>query len=214
MILRPWVVAVFTIAAPVAIWLESIGNPIAYFRVDAPDGQWLYVFSKLTGLAGISVIGVQMALVVAGYFPQSRRTAWKNRHHRLFGGFGVLLILLHMGLFVAAASVRSGHFAAGLLSFRWGNGYYDFMVSVGLLAVCLLVCGISIGIIMYKRKIQHRLRKTHGLAFVVVSLLGLGHSMAIGSETNSIPVVLFYVLIGISTFVALVVVIRAVERTR
>lgn len=194
------------LGAPFSLWLYVTGNPGAYLQPQVPDGQLLYVLSKLAGLCAISLLGFQMILVcIRGL---SRKVGWSNRHHRLLGFAVFLMMLLHVGLFVSAASIRSEHLALGLFKIRVFQGFYDFMVSVGLVSACLMIGAVGMGFWFHRHRSICWLQRTHVWFVLSMTTLALLHSYSIGSETRSVPVVLFYLVILAATLFTMVTVFR------
>ena len=188
----------FAILLPTLLWLSVVGDPRLYLDPSVPPGQLAYVLSKLAGLCAAGLFALQLTLMVlrgTRFGPVVRR--WGIRAHQRLGLAVVLVIVAHVVLFVAAASLRSEHLAARLLLPRWGSGFYDAMVSVGVLAFYLVVVVVAAGALSRRRDgTRGRFRRAHrALALASVPLVVV-HSYAIGSETASVPVMAFYALFG------------------
>ena len=177
---------------PVFIWWRSVGNPIVLFDSSVPPGQLLYVFSKLAGLLAITCLGLQLFFICVPKGVRVNVLSWSSKIHVWFGVFSLVLIGLHIGLFFVAASLRSDHLAMDLFKIRLSNGFYDQMVSAGALSMYLLLVLLVAGIFLYQRKLGKRLKEVHRAIAWIALLLSIGHSYAIGSETNSMLVKLFY----------------------
>jgi len=183
------------IAVPFALWFYNIGNPIEYLDPGVPPGQLLYIFSKLAGLIGITLIGLQLALVFLRKHSRSRGLKWTNHSHRLLGTILFLTVAFHVGFFVGAASLRSGHFAIGPLTLRFSQGFYDQMISLGALAFYLMVLVVTFGFVLFRKKRSNKLRRLHTITVLVVTALAMVHSFSVGSETRSLPMIIFYLLL-------------------
>lgn len=186
---------------PVFIWWRSVGNPVVLFDGSTPPGQLLYVFSKLAGLVAITCIGLQLLFICISKGVRTNILRWSVKTHVWFGAFTLALIVLHIGLFFVAASLRSDHLAVGLFKIRLSNGFYDQMVSVGALSMYLLLVLLVAGIFLYRRNSGTRkLKGVHRAIAWMVLLLSIGHSYAIGSETNTMVVKLFYMTLVLLVF--------------
>jgi len=100
------------------------------------------------------------------------------------------MIILHVFLFVLAASLRSGAIAYSILIPSFTSGFYKFAVSLGILAVILAFIVLAAG--FYKSKARNNFaRWLHRAAYITV-VLAFIHSYWIGSETRNIAVIVFY----------------------
>ena len=185
------------LAMPAGLWWNAVGNPADYLNSDVPDGQLLYVLSKLAGLIALSFMGFQIVLICSGRL--AFLIGWKNKHHRILGSAFIVLASVHVGLFVAAASARSGHLVLKLFVPRLFQGFYDFMVTIGLLGAWLFFAASVVGYLCHKSLVKHRLRHYHGILISLGALSVIIHSYAIGSDTNSLPMLMFYTLLLIAT---------------
>ena len=185
------------LAIPLFLWWSSVGNPADYFQAGVPDGQALYIFSKLAGLVALYCLSWQLVLVLARAVSVGHPVLWTAKAHRALGVLIVLLVALHAGLFVAAASVRSGHLALGPLSVRFTQGFYDQMLSVGAIALYLLLVLAGLGAYMAKTHRAGRFKQSHRQMAFAVSVLAMVHSYAIGSETSNLLVFVLYSAISI-----------------
>lgn len=192
-----WVMLVVAVAVPASLWIYSVGNPLEYLETGVPDGQFLYILSKLAGLIGISLIGLQLVMLRFRQHANGGHFKWSMSSHKLLGLSLAVVVVLHVGLFVAAASLRSGHLALGPLSLRFFQGFYDQMISLGALAFYLLALASVVGVLIYKVPRFHRYRIIHIIAVFVMTLLAGVHSAAVGSETRSIPMMTFYALLAV-----------------
>jgi predicted ferric reductase len=130
--------------SPLVVWLMTVPEAHRYLRLSGvPAGQSLYVMAKLLGLFAISLFWLQCILALARPTPLARWLPSIGRGgHIALGSTTVICILLHIGLFVTAASWRTGHVAWDLLLPSVGRGFYR--TSVGLGAAALWVCLLAV----------------------------------------------------------------------
>ncbi len=186
---------------PFIVWFGSVGNILDYFDPDVPPGQFLYILSKLAGLFSISLLMLQFLLIVLRKLNISKfHRYWSTRYHQSLGLILVLLISAHVFLFVAAASLRSEHLVLHLFLPRLTTGYYDQMVSLGSLGFVGVISLVVIGrcLVVGRHIEKYDIRRIHRiLVFFTISVITL-HSIAIGSETSSLVMTVFY-----TTFIAI-----------
>lgn len=159
-----------------AVWLASVGNPLEYVAQAAPPGQVWYVAAKLAGLAAGMLLAVQILLMLAG-------RGWTLREHRFLGVIAFGLVLLHVGCFVTAASLRTGTPALDLLVPSLADGPYERGLALGALALWLLLAAVLAG--------AARRWKAAGLvhkAGMVGFALALLHASIVGSEQGLVSV--------------------------
>lgn len=176
------------------ILLQIIGNPSVYFQYDIPKGQFLYVLSKTSGFCAVFLLGIQ---IVAGVFSRKLRLA---KTHRLLGTVVFLMVCAHAVLFVTAVSMRSGHFVSGLLMPDFSNGFYNAMVSLGVLGFWGVVLLVLSGALRLKAKRIGAL--LHKLAVPVFFLAGF-HALQIGTETRNSPLRILLAIEGLVVAIAL-----------
>jgi sulfoxide reductase heme-binding subunit YedZ len=172
-----------------------------YFRYDVLDGQFLYVLSKALGLYAFVALWLQVMYGLLGEEGR-RRIGVKSdvRLHRNLAIIIIFLFVLHIGLFVAGASLRNGHFAYALLLPNFFGPYYPAIVSLGLLGAVLLS---SAAVFAARRTRWPRVwRWGHRLA-VPAFVLIFFHSFLIGSETRLGLLELLYFGMGVSVLAAL-----------
>jgi predicted ferric reductase len=188
---------------PLGLWLLTTGNPLFYFLEDTPPGQGLYVISKGFALLALSLFWFQCVAAltkstpnIAGFFRLSPRA------HKLIGSTLLALILAHVFLFFYAVSLRSGHFAFGVLIPSFSHGFYKFYVSLGVIALALLIVGLVAGILRSKY-LNVFTRWGHRLWFVAFGLIFL-HGVNIGTETRLgiMLYVYYFILVSIVFLVA------------
>ncbi len=175
--------AAVAIVVPAGAWMASVGDVGEYFRYRMPPGQTLYIFSKLAGLTAASLLTTQIVLVLLKDVPG---LAWSARQHAAFGLLAVAVLLAHVGLFIAAASVRSGSVEAGLLLPAFGHDAYRTGLSFGSLGLMVLAVVVPLGAVV-RRAPKNRtvIKNTHRCGVAAVGL-GILHALVVGSEKGSI----------------------------
>lgn len=170
------------LVAPAMAWWWSVGDPSVYFTHDLPVGQGLYAFAKLAGLLGFALLWVQAVLGMAPRVPLFRAMPAISRStHIWLGSSAALLIVAHVGLFVAGSSLRKKTVAWDLLLPNLDHGYYFQMITLGAVALYLLILGLLAGWRLHHG--QRRWKAVHML-WPVVFVLALVHSLTIGSESR------------------------------
>lgn len=182
--------------APVAAWWWSVGDPSIYFTHDLPAGQGLYAFAKLAGLTGFALLWVQALLGMAPRVPLFRALPVVSRSTHIWLGFSVaVLIAAHVGLFVVGSSLRKKTVAWELLLPNFDHGYYLQMITLGAVALYLLLIALFAG--WWLRRGKRRWKSVHML-WPVVFVLALVHSVAIGSESRYGALVYVFFFMGSS----------------
>ncbi len=178
-----WSVLSLVCLSPLLVWSLTVPDAWRYLRIEGlPPGQALYVVAKLIGLFAMCLFWLQCVLALARHaplffgFPSS-----DHRVHRRLGLATLILILLHAGLFIVAASLRTGHIAWDLLLPSVGHGYYR--TSVGLGAVALWLCLLAI---FAGRRVAQGYRRWKPIHMVWPMVFGLVfiHAIAIGTESR------------------------------
>ena len=123
---------------PLLVWLSHTGNPLLYFTNIAPIRQGFYVFSKLAALMSIMMFGLPALM---GLFPSFVDNNSRVVIHKTMGCTVLFSILLHIGGFITATTLRSGHFTGHFL-IPDIDDYYHARITVGLLAFILVLCAI------------------------------------------------------------------------
>lgn len=182
---------------PLALWLSSTGNVLEYLEDGVPAGQLLYILSKLAGLLAISLLTLQVSLMTLRRFASSERVAvlqfrWSTIRHTVLGCITILCAAIHAGLFFLAASARSEHWTWHLLLPRFQNGFYDAMVSLGAIALYGVVI---VGFLGWHSRRYRAYRPLHQFTVSLCALLVVIHSYAIGSETHTLALRLYYVVL-------------------
>ena len=193
-----WVLVMFLLAVPPGIWWSSGGGAIWHYGFSMPDGQVLYLFSKLAGLYAFVLLCIQIlgGLGRAGLLPVRPVPHFSARGHRTLGLGTVFMVLLHVGLFVGAVSMRKGHFAYGLLLPDFFGGHYKFMVSLGWLGGLLLLGVVVSGFV---RAMRTGGSSVHQLALLALALVVI-HAQQIGSEVGG--GMLYYLSVAMGVLVA------------
>jgi len=178
------VVLIIACVLPSLLWVSAVGNPLYYFSHDVPAGQLPYVLSKLAGLYAVAFFPANLGLMFH----------WSPIKHKLLGTLVATMVGLHIALFMTATSIRSGHLTLHLLLPRFTSGYYNAIVSVGAVAMYCLIFVIAIGATMRMASEYAARKRLHYILVLALTPLVVLHSYAIGSETNTILVLLFYFL--------------------
>ena len=187
------VLLLFLLAMPGVIWYRQTGDLSFYFSQQVPDGQFLYVLSKLAGLYALVFIAWQ---IIATLSTRVITLPVVNRRsqHRWIGSLVIILAVAHLLLFFAAVSLRQDAPAMGLFlpSFK---DYYHTRLAFGLFALWALFLVAIAGLARLRGgdKISRWLHKSYWVAISLVYL----HALAVGTETQSIAGIVFYSLLGI-----------------
>lgn len=196
-----WGICALTFLIPPLTWLISSGDPLAYFTHHVPPGQAIFVGSKLCALLALSLFWLQgmtalsrLSPALQGFFQFTRR------QHVLLGCTTSLFVLLHLGSFVLASTLRTKHSALDLLIPTFAHGFYRAMVSLGAIAFWLLLVVIVAGALRLQGGAAWRW--VHRIVFAVFAL-GFVHGIAIGSETRFGLMKYVYAFMGLSIGTAL-----------
>lgn len=192
------------LSAPVVAWWWSVGDPSVYFTHELPAGQGLYAFAKLAGLLGFALLWVQALLGMAPRVPLFRALPVVSRStHIWLGSSTAMLIVAHVGLFVAGSSLRKKTVAWELLLPNLDHGYYFQMITLGAVALYLLMIAFFAG---WRLRRGHRHWKAAHMLWPAVFALALVHSITIGSESRY--GVLVYVFFFMGSSLALIALAR------
>ena len=178
-----WVGLILICCAPLIAWMASVNDPMSYVRLNGlPPGQQLYLVAKLSGLFAFFLFWLQCMLALARYAPMVTSFPVSDfRLHRRLGIATALLILAHVGLFIAAASLRTGQVAWDLLFPNVMHGYYKLNVGLGAIAFWLVGFTVFAGWRIARGHSQWK--AVHRLWPVVFGLAFL-HAFAIGTESR------------------------------
>lgn len=187
------VLALFLLAVPGLIWYRQTGDLTFYFAEQVPEGQLLYVLSKLAGLYALVFIAWQIFAALSERvitLPAVKR----NRLHRWLGSLVIILALAHLLLFFVAVSMRQDAPALSLFlpSFK---DYYHTRLAFGLFALWafFLVAIAGLARMRSSAKLSRWLHRSYWIAISLVYL----HALAVGTETQSVTGIVFYSLLGV-----------------
>lgn len=194
-----WIVL---LVIPLFSWLSSEGNILDYFIYTVPQGQFLYVISKLLGLYGLTFLWLHMSYALLRHsFFNVYLVPWSIKRHRNTAIFALVLIVLHLGLFVMAVSLRKELVSFDLLIPNFSHGYYKSLLSFGAIGFWLILFVALTGrLLALTKKNEWTLRWLHRLSFVCFTLVYF-HGLGVGSETKSGILFLFYLFMGGSLLV-------------
>ena len=175
------------------VWGRHTENIDVFIGTSLPAGQRFYLISKLSALVALAILFVQISLMLfKRYVPAGRRIVWPQRSHQLLGIVTFVLVLIHSISFITAASFRSGAPAFSLLLPNFQTGLYNTAVSLGLLAFYLFLLLVPFGFIA--RSGGSLIRRIHRWLVWLALLCVMIHSVAIGSESKTWPMIVFYCL--------------------
>ena len=164
-------VCVVTLLIPVAVWLISTHGPIPYFTHYVPPGQRFYIVSKLCALLALTLFWFQCMTALARFSPALRGFfSLPRSQHVLLGVTTFVMTLAHVGMFITASTLRTGRLALPLLVPKFDQGFYTAFVSVGAIAVWLLLMVVIAGAMRVRGHTWARW--IHRISFMV---FGLGY---------------------------------------
>lgn len=185
---------------PGVTWLSTAGDPVDYWQYEVPPGQFTYLLSKLAGLYAVVVFWLQLLYGLLGSRGRELlHVELGNRFHRRLGVIVALLVVAHFALFVAGATIRTEHFASQYLVPSFSHGYYRVITTVGLFGAVLLLAGVCVG--LTRRRIGSFWRFGHWIV-IPAFILGVIHSLLIGSESRISPMTVLYGLMGVTVAAA------------
>jgi predicted ferric reductase len=189
-------VSAVTLLIPVVVWLISTHSPLEYFTHAVPPGQRVYILSKLCGLLALALFWLQCMTALARSAPAVRGFfSLTRRQHVMLGVTTFVLVLTHLGLFIAASSIRTHHFALPLLVPKFDQGFYSSFISLGAIAFWILLAVLVAGIL---RARGFQVWRWLHRASLLVFALGFLHGLVIGSETRFGLMKYIYAFIGLS----------------
>ena len=169
--------------APLIVWMASVQHPLSYVRFGGmPPGQQLYLIAKLAGLLAFCLFWTQCVLAPARHapvipgFPSSGL-----RLHRRLGFATAGLILVHVGCFLVATSMRTGHPAWDLLVPVFDQGFYKFNIGLGVVAFWVSCMTVFAG---WRMSRGARCWKAVHLLWPAVFGLAFWHAFTIGTESR------------------------------
>lgn len=200
-------VTLFIVFLPLIVWSRNTGNPFLYFTDFVPVGQGFYVLSKLAALISLLLFGVQ-ALI--GLFHVKFSFANKQRVHRWVGVSVLLMVLLHVSGFIAATSLRSGHFTGHFL-LPDIDDYYHARITVGLVALILILSAVFARIWL-----SGTLQKWGHLFAIPAFYLAAWHALSIGTESRhpiiQMVLIVMMILIGVGILRRLLLRLKPMRR--
>lgn len=169
--------------APLIVWMASVQHPLSYVRFGGmPPGQQLYLVAKLAGLLAFCLFWTQCVLALARHAPMLPGfPASDLRLHRRLGFTTAGLILMHVGCFLVATSMRTGHPAWDLLLPVFDQGFYKFNISLGVVAFWLVCVTVFAG---WRTSRGGRRWKAIHLLWPAVFGLAFWHAFTIGTESR------------------------------
>ena len=147
-----------------------------------PPGQQLYLIAKLAGLIAFCLFWTQCLLALARHAPMLPGFPVSNlKLHRRLGFATAALILVHVGCFLAATQLRTGHQALDLLVPVFDQGFYKRNVSLGVVAFWVSCATVFAG---WRTARGGRRWKAVHLLWPVVFGLAFWHAFTIGTESR------------------------------
>ena len=169
--------------APLIVWLATVHHPLSYVRFGGmPPGQQLYLVAKLAGLLAFCLFWTQCVLALARHAPVVPGFPSSDlRLHRRLGLATAALILVHVGCFVAATTMRTGHPAWDLLWPVFDQGFYKFNIGLGVVAFWLVSLTVFAG---WRTSRGGRRWKAIHMLWPAVFGLAFWHAFTIGTESR------------------------------
>lgn len=186
---------------PLLIWIEQTGSLSFYLTENVPDGQLVYVFSKLAGLYLVFFLWAQIFVSL-----KSRLSGKNAKHARLHMFFGVAILVLassHILLFFSAVTIRQESAAWGVFWPTFKDYYHSYLM-VGLFAFVALCSTVFIGKLRATKPYNSLLVHAHKLYFGAI-VLGYIHAIAIGTEFQSTWGAFYYSALAISLGVLIII---------
>jgi len=154
--------------------LLSGGDFFALSRTNAPPGQTLYLLSKITAVFVYILMWWQIMLGMAAKV--------NTQHHILLGVSVFILILMHVLLFISAASIRQDELNLSMLLPNFISGYYNRGLSFGVMALFFIVIATFAGI--FRNRLQPFWKVGHSFVYITFTLATV-HGLMIGSDINA-----------------------------
>ena len=189
------------VAVFIGLWLWDVMPLSLYIQGKAPLGQTAYVTMRGLGLLALCMLWLQLMLGVMTplLLTDSGLQSSVRRFHQRLGIFTLLLLFSHPLFFLLGTYLRTMEWQLKLLLPSFTNGYYRGVISIGVLALYLLVLGVMAAVLRRFqpfRRVWRTLHRVNGVVFVLACL----HCMLIGSETRNLIV---YLWLGLAGAVAL-----------
>lgn len=188
-----WFLYTSMLLFPLLIWFQQVGSILIYFQEGVPEGQLIYVLSKLTGMLALFSIAWQIIVTLCKKL-NILTFNWTLKSHKRMGYLILFFALAHMLLFVIAVSLRQGYPAWGLFMPNFKD-YYHTRLTLGLIGMGLLIFVSFIGVLRLKLpKIKMSyLHRAYWLSILSIYF----HSLAIGSDVQAPLAFLFYAFLGL-----------------
>ncbi|MCW8194184.1 hypothetical protein F6455_05250 [Proteobacteria bacterium 005FR1] len=176
-----WAAMVVSFLVAVALWYSNTGPLSMYFAKGVPEGQLLYVLSKLLGTFALIGLTWQLLFALAGELQLVSPVSLRSWHHGL--GFVVFaLVLAHFLSFFAAASLRQNGVAWAL----WLpdlHDHYHTRLTFGLFALWMLMMVVVAGVLrmIWRGRLLAFIHRAYWLTIV----FGYTHALTVGSEFQS-----------------------------
>lgn len=195
------VILAVVLSLPAITWISTTGDIANYWRYDVPAGQVVYILSKLTALYAFVAFWLQLMYGLLGSDGRKRLGIERGHFfHVRLGAVAMGLMMLHAGLFVLGATMRTHTFASQYLTPSFSSGYYREIITLGIVALVFVVSGVASA--AARRLVNGIWRLAHWLVVVAFGL-GFVHSLLIGSESRIEPMTIFYAGCGTATLAAL-----------
>ena len=169
--------------APLIVWLATVHHPLSYVRFGGmPPGQQFYLIAKLAGLLAFCLFWTQCVLALARHAPVVPGFPSSDlRLHRRLGLATAGLILVHVGCFVAATTMRTGHPPWDLLLPVFDQGFYKFNIGLGVVAFWLVCFTVFAG-----WRVSRGARRWKAIHLLWPAVFGLAfwHAFTIGTESR------------------------------
>lgn len=182
-----WIVL---LSIPGVAWILTAGDLEVYSGEAVPEGQVLYLLSKLFGLYAFVCMWAQIMYGLLG--SDGRATLRVDHGHSFHKKLGTLVlgtVLVHLTLFLAAVSTRTHHFAVNYITPSFADGYYRSIITLGIFALILMA--VAVGCAAARKRMPRIWIAGHRLT-VLAFTLGFAHGISIGSETRSSPMLFLY----------------------
>lgn len=174
------------------IWLEHTESVSAIFDTSFPAGQRFYLASKFLALLALVSLVLQVVFMLASRYVRSKIVKLSIVGHAVLGVLTFALIAGHSLSFIVAASLRGGSPAYALLLPNFQTGLYNAAVSLGLVAFYFSILLLLVGYFASIKKMKYA--RFHRILIWPIFLCVLVHSFAIGSESKTVPMLVFYAL--------------------
>jgi len=197
-----WGILFLFCLVPFMTLYASIGGADEIARAGAPDGQLIYLFSKLFGLCAFVLLFWQLITAMLSKFARQQiEYVAGSTVHIYFGAVLLMMAMFHVGFFVSAVSIRSGHLALHLLLPDITSGYYATALSFGVIALYLVIIAVCSGIV--RKRFPAFSKVGHALIYITIPLILL-HAFMVGSEVQSILFLPLFMILAISAVLAAV----------